>query len=980
MKKLVLFLLSCLILTSLITFQANAQVLLDDFNRSNSSTVGGGWSEYEPGGSGSGASVSNNTLLLNSQTSGAGASNRTYVYQDVSSKYATNFSANPGTVSWYFNMQATLSQTGFNLGQRGIAYVIGSTSSDFISGGNGYAVVMGHNGGKLRLVQFTGGLGNANNITGIVSTSTTFTTQKFSVKVSYTSATNSWNLSYRIDGASFADPTTGSYTSVGNGVNSTYTNSALNYAGAFLNYDALLNTQALFDNVYIPNPLVLPSCPTLSLPANNAVSQCPTSVVLKWVAGSTGTAAASNYKVYIGTDGGGVTTPTNLVNGFSNGVVTQYTPANLANNTTYYWQIVPSNNAGSVSGCSIYSFTTSSAPVIGSISTSTNILSTCGGVTNATLTSTATLSTGTLRWQSYNGSTWTNLSSSYNNMLSIQVTPVTTTIYRATLSSSCTNAVSNTITITVPTTPSYTVTASLPYIESFSASPSCLTTDIVSGASNWTYATSFVNTVSGNSVNPYSGSYMAVFNGANGETAQLITPNFDLSSGTMTKPWFSFAWVGGKNGTGDKLNVYFSTDNGTTWGSPQLVKTAEYTWFSGQWQNEGSVDLSAYAGSNVRVMFEAVSAGGSPIAIDNIKVFNMACSTPSGLSNVGATYYSNTFSWNAMGDSAQVKYRKTGTTAWIYGPYVKTNSWFWDKLVPNTSFDWQVAVWCGNGSVPASSTVTTLSNSPAVTGMTVTNVSAGKATLSWNAVPGAVKYRVSVSADGGATWTQQVDVATTSRNYTTLTAGVNYQWRVITIYGYLYQLPIDTTNGPQFTTASCAATNLKDSVISATKAKLTWNAISGATKYWIRFSSNGGSTWTTPVSITTNSYTNVALTAGKTYTWQVAGTCDGAIMNYVNGPSFSTPASRIATIADEPETSQVNVYPNPFEKNIEVSVDSISGSMSIQIVDMMGQLVLTSTLSDLVTSIPTDNLSKGMYLIYITRDNKLIYTSKIIKN
>lgn len=66
---------------------------------------------------------------------------------------------------------------------------------------------------------------------------------------------------------------------------------------------------------------------------------------------------ASSYNVYFGTDGGGVTTPTNVFNGqnvLTNGFTTYLQPS-----TTYYLQVVPVNNVGEASGCNtIYSFTT----------------------------------------------------------------------------------------------------------------------------------------------------------------------------------------------------------------------------------------------------------------------------------------------------------------------------------------------------------------------------------------------------------------------------------------------------------------------------------------------------------------------------------------------------------------------------------------------------------------------------------------------
>ncbi len=69
---------------------------------------------------------------------------------------------------------------------------------------------------------------------------------------------------------------------------------------------------------------------------------------------------ASNYDIYFGTDGGGITTPTNVYNGEN--VLTNSFSYYMDRNTTYYLQILPKNNYGDATACEeIWSFTTMSA-------------------------------------------------------------------------------------------------------------------------------------------------------------------------------------------------------------------------------------------------------------------------------------------------------------------------------------------------------------------------------------------------------------------------------------------------------------------------------------------------------------------------------------------------------------------------------------------------------------------------------------------
>jgi len=66
---------------------------------------------------------------------------------------------------------------------------------------------------------------------------------------------------------------------------------------------------------------------------------------------------ADSYVLHVGTDGGGLSTPTDVLNGYPVGT-NSYQLSNLSPNKTYYIQVFPQNNAGISSGCSIWSFST----------------------------------------------------------------------------------------------------------------------------------------------------------------------------------------------------------------------------------------------------------------------------------------------------------------------------------------------------------------------------------------------------------------------------------------------------------------------------------------------------------------------------------------------------------------------------------------------------------------------------------------------
>ncbi|MCL2596943.1 MAG: M6 family metalloprotease domain-containing protein [Paludibacter sp.] len=115
----------------------------------------------------------------------------------------------------------------------------------------------------------------------------------------------------------------------------TYYIRVLDYTGSGSTFNILLSCPAI------------PTCATLTAPANAATNVLPSGTNLTWnaVTGATG------YKVYFGTSSS-LTTPVTTQ------TATTYPTGTLSPNTTYYWKIIPNNALGDASGCEVRSFTT----------------------------------------------------------------------------------------------------------------------------------------------------------------------------------------------------------------------------------------------------------------------------------------------------------------------------------------------------------------------------------------------------------------------------------------------------------------------------------------------------------------------------------------------------------------------------------------------------------------------------------------------
>jgi len=242
--------------------------MFDNFNRSNSNTVGvpssGGaqsWAETESESEAARASIESNVLRLSSSsTPGSGGNNvsgREFVSYDMAAKYSTQFNVASGTMEWYFNMRSDrTSPSGFNSGNYGTAFVIGATQADFHSGGDGYAVVLGNADAPdpVRLVSFSSGLSLNSNLTNLIVSSSEEEVAYYSVRVTYNPCTDVWSLQVRDDDGVFEDPTSGSYGSPGTTTNNAHTAKNLRYLGCYWQHGApgSGSNNAYFDNIYTP--------------------------------------------------------------------------------------------------------------------------------------------------------------------------------------------------------------------------------------------------------------------------------------------------------------------------------------------------------------------------------------------------------------------------------------------------------------------------------------------------------------------------------------------------------------------------------------------------------------------------------------------------------------------------------------------------------------------------------------------------------
>ena len=188
------------------------------------------------------------------------------------------------------------------------------------------------------------------------------------------------------------------------------------------------------------------------------------------------------------------------------------------------------------------------------------------------------------------------------------------------------------------------------------------------------------------------------------------------------------------------------------------------------------------------------------------------------------------------------------------------------------------------------------SNVPAAPALKITT-SAGKPKIYWNAVDGAAKYWVYRSTDG-KTFNYYDSTTKTSYTNSSTSIGTTYYYKVKAVavvdgkdYASDYSVIRSILCKPAAPSVSINRSNGKP--------KLSWKAVSGATKYWI-YRSTDGKEFKYFDSTTKTSYTNSGAASGTKYYYRVKAV---AVVNGKNVVSANSSTKSLMTTLAKPSVS-----------------------------------------------------------------------------
>ncbi len=349
-----------------------------------------------------------------------------------------------------------------------------------------------------------------------------------------------------------------------------------------------------------------------------------------------------------------------------------------------------------------------------------------------------------------------------------------------------------------------------------------------------------------------------------------------------------------------------------------------------------------------------------------------SCPAPTGLASSNISNSAATVSWNAVtgAGSYTVRYRIAGSLNWILTNAIGTSKNL-NNLLCNSNYEWQVRANCSVASnsginvFSPSANFTTLvcpATCMAPAWLTVSNITATSAVLTWNSVAGAVGYQVQYMATGGTSFIT-VSVTGTSTTLTGLLANTAYIWQVRTLCGG--STPPTTSPWSSLNTFITSQINnpcATPSIVSYSGTSVAWTPVPGAVSYNFRYRISGANNWTVLTTAVAN-ITLPPLQSGSVYEYQVQTVCSGT-----NGALITSPWSPSVFYT---VPAAVTVYPNPSGDIAMVSYESpVSENALIEIIDRNGNIVYATTLSSDSgtnnTEINTSGMQDGWYQVRIT--------------
>jgi hypothetical protein len=130
-------------------------------------------------------------------------------------------------------------------------------------------------------------------------------------------------------------------------------------------------------------------------------------------------------------------------------------------------------------------------------------------------------------------------------------------------------------------------------------------------------------------------------------------------------------------------------------------------------------------------------------------------------------------------------------------------------------------------------------------------------------------------------------------------------------------------------------TGLMVNKITASSAKIHWDAVPGAQSYSVQYRKQGANNWKTKASSSANKKISNLLPS-TTYEYHLATVCANGTSDYSPIQIFTTAPLKLSAVMEE---ALINVYPNPAHGTFRIKLNGLSDNVQVVIYDTNGKLL-----------------------------------------
>ena len=364
--------------------------------------------------------------------------------------------------------------------------------------------------------------------------------------------------------------------------------------------------------------------------------------------------------------------------------------------------------------------------------------------------------------------------------------------------------------------------------------------------------------------------------------------------------------------------------------------------------------------------------------------------------------------WNAAPNGATylVELKLASSTNWG-GTTITGNSYTFNALSPNTTYNYRVRTNCSTGTscVPYSNysntgSFTTLpANSLPVctppTNLSVSNLSSTTGTISWIQSNNAQSYLVQMKLASSNVWGGG---STTSNTYSfaNLSPNTVYEYRVRSSCtpGTTSNANSAFTSISTFTTPAANVlpvclppTNLSVTDLTASSALLTWSQANNAQSYLVQTKLASSTEWGGGT-ISATSYSLTNLTPNTTYNYRIRSSCAPGTTSNANS-AFTTIGSLTTNSLPNsalfaPQEPVWSVYPNPTQNDLNITfMAKDTDPVYCQFFDLAGRqlktLVFETSEGYNKVNISIGDIVSGTYTLKVIQNNSPILIKRIQK-